>query len=157
MQKLRAFLWFDGKAEEAARFYTSVFPDGKILDIKRYGDAGPRPKGEVLTVSFELFGQVFVALNGGPHYSFTPAISFMVECETQEELDAYWDKLADGGKPIQCGWITDRFGLTWQITPSILEPMMQDKDSARATRVTRAMMEMVKLDFAGLQRAYKGE
>lgn len=157
MQKLRAFLWFDGKAEEAARFYTSVFPGGKILDITRYGEAGPRPKGEVLTVSFELFGQVFVALNGGPHYSFTPAVSYMVECETQEELDAYWDKLADGGKPIQCGWITDRFGLTWQITPSILLPMMQDKDNARATRVTRAMMEMVKLDFAGLQRAYNGE
>lgn len=157
MQKLRAFLWFDGKAEEAARFYTSVFPGGKILDVMRYGDAGPRPKGEVLTVSFELFGQVFVALNGGPHYSFTPAVSFMVECATQEELDAYWDKLADGGKPIQCGWITDRFGLTWQITPSILLPMMQDKDSARATRVTRAMMEMVKLDIAALQRAYNGE
>jgi len=157
MQKLRSFLWFDGKAEEAARFYTSVFRGGKILDIARYGEAGPRPKGEVLTVSFELFGQVFVALNGGPHYSFTPAISFMVECESQEELDAYWDRLADGGKPLQCGWITDKFGVTWQITPSILLPMMQDKDSARALRVTRAMMGMVKLDFAGLQAAYNSE
>ena len=156
MQKLRSFLWFDGKAEEAARFYTSVFRGGKILDIMRYGDAGPRPKGEVLTVSFELFGQVFVGLNGGAHYSFTPAISFMVECETQEELDGYWDALADGGKPIQCGWITDKFGVTWQITPSILLPMMQDKDSARAARVTRAMMGMVKLDIAALQRAYEG-
>jgi len=157
MQKIRSFLWFDGKAEEAARFYTSVFHGGKILDIMRYTEAGPRPKGEVLTVSFELFGQVFVALNGGPHYAFTPAVSFMVDCETQEELDAYWDKLADGGKPIQCGWITDKFGLTWQITPAILLQMIQDKDSARAVRVTRAMMGMVKLDFAGLQRAYDGE
>jgi predicted 3-demethylubiquinone-9 3-methyltransferase (glyoxalase superfamily) len=156
VQKLRSFLWFDREAEEAARFYTSVFRGGKILDIMRYTEAGPRPKGEVLTVSFELFGQVFVALNGGPQYTFTGAISFMVECETQEELDAYWDRLADGGKPIQCGWITDKFGLTWQITPSILLPMLQDKDSTRATRVTRAMMEMVKLDFAGLKRAYDG-
>lgn len=154
MPKLRSFLWFNGQAEEAARFYTSVFRGGKILDIMRYGDAGPRPKGEVLTVSFELFGQVFVALNGGAQYNFTPAVSFMVECETQEELDAYWDKLADGGKPIQCGWISDKFGVTWQITPSILLPMIQDKDSARAARVTRAMMEMVKLDFAKLQAAY---
>jgi predicted 3-demethylubiquinone-9 3-methyltransferase (glyoxalase superfamily) len=156
VQKLRSFLWFDREAEEAARFYTSVFRGGKILDIMRYTEAGPRPKGEVLTVSFELFGQVFVALNGGPQYTFTGAISFMVECETQEELDAYWDRLADGGKPIQCGWITDKFGLTWQITPSILLPMLQDKDSTRAARVTRAMMEMVKLDFAGLKRAYDG-
>ena len=156
MQKIRSFLWFDGKAEEAAKFYTSVFRGGKILDIMRYTEAGPRPKGEVLTVSFELFGQQFVALNGGPNYSFTPAVSFMVECETQEELDAYWDKLADGGKPIQCGWITDRYGLTWQITPSILLPMLQQNDSARAARVTRAMMEMVKLDFARLKQAYDG-
>ena len=155
MQKMRSFLWFDRQAEEAALFYTSVF-GGKVLDIMRYGDAGPRPKGEVLTASFELFGQVFVALNGGPHYSFTPAISFMVECETQEELDGYWDRLADGGKPIQCGWITDRFGVTWQITPAILLPMLQDKDSERAARATRAMMGMVKLDIAELQRAYDG-
>jgi predicted 3-demethylubiquinone-9 3-methyltransferase (glyoxalase superfamily) len=154
MQKIRSFLWFDRQAEEAARFYTSVFRGGKILDIMRYTEAGPRPKGEVLTVSFELFGQMFVALNGGPNYSFTPAVSFMIECDTQEELDAYWDSLADGGKPIQCGWITDKYGLTWQITPSILMPMLQDKDSARATRVTRAMMEMVKLDIAALQRVY---
>lgn len=157
MQKLRSFLWFDTQAEEAARFYTSVFRGAKILDIMRYTEAGPRPAGQVLTVSFELFGQVFVALNGGPQYTFTGAISFMVECETQEELDVYWDRLAaDGGKPIQCGWITDKFGITWQITPSILLPMIQDKDRERATRVTRAMMEMVKLDFAGLHKAYDG-
>ena len=157
MQKLRSFLWFDTQAEDAARFYTSVFRGAKILDIMRYTEAGPRPAGQVLTVSFELFGQQFVALNGGPQYTFTGAISFMVECETQEELDSYWDALADGGKPIQCGWITDKFGITWQITPSILLPMLQDKDKGRATRVTRAMMEMVKLDFAGLQKAYDGE
>jgi predicted 3-demethylubiquinone-9 3-methyltransferase (glyoxalase superfamily) len=157
MQKVTPFLWFDGKAEDAARFYTSVFRGGKILDIMRYTEAGPRPKGEVLTVSFELFGQMFVALNGGSQYAFTPAVSFMIECETQEELDAYWDRLADGGKPIQCGWITDKFGLTWQITPSILLPMLQDTDKVRATRVTRAMMAMVKLDFASLKRAYENE
>ena len=157
MQKMRSFLWFDGQAEEAAKFYTSVFRGGKMLDIMRYTEAGPRPEGEVLTASFELFGQVFVALNGGPQYTFTPAVSFMVECETQEELDAYWDRLADGGKPIQCGWITDKYGLTWQITPSILLPMIQDKDRARAARVTRAMMGMVKLDIAGLQAAYNGK
>lgn len=156
MPKMRTFLWFDRNAEDAARFYTSVFRGGKMLDIMRYTEAGPRPKGEVLTVSFELFGQVFVALNGGPQYTYTPAVSFMVECETQEELDGYWDALADGGKPIQCGWITDKFGVTWQITPSILMQMIQDKDSARATRVTRAMMGMVKLDIAALKRAYEG-
>jgi predicted 3-demethylubiquinone-9 3-methyltransferase (glyoxalase superfamily) len=156
MSKLRSFLWFDRQAEEATEFYTSVF-GGKILDVMRYTDAGPRPKGEVLTVSFELFGQQFVALNGGPQYTFSPALSFMVECETQEELDRYWDRLADGGKPIQCGWITDKYGLTWQITPAILMRMIQDKDSARAARVTRAMMGMVKLDIAGLERAYESE
>jgi len=157
MQKIRTFLWFDRNAEEAARFYTSVFRVGKMLDIMRYTEAGPRPKGEVLTVSFELFGQVFVALNGGPQYAYTPAVSFMVECETQEELDSYWDALSGGGKPIQCGWITDKFGVTWQITPSILMRMIQDKDSARAARVTRAMMGMVKLDIAALKAAYNGE
>jgi predicted 3-demethylubiquinone-9 3-methyltransferase (glyoxalase superfamily) len=112
MQKIRTFLWFDTQSEEAARFYTSIFPGAKILDITRYTEAGPRPKGEVLTVSFELFGQQFVALNGGPQYTFTGAVSFMVECETQEELDRYWDALANDGKPIQCGWITNKFGLT---------------------------------------------
>jgi predicted 3-demethylubiquinone-9 3-methyltransferase (glyoxalase superfamily) len=157
MQKVRTFLWFDRQAEEAAKFYSSVFRGGRILDIMRYTEAGPRPKGEVLTVTFELFGQEFVALNGGPEYSFTPAVSIMISCETQEELDAYWNRLADGGKPIQCGWITDRYGLTWQITPSILMPMLQDKDGARATRVTRAMMGMVKLDIAGLKQAYEGQ
>lgn len=157
MQKICPFLWFDGKAEEAARFYTSIFPGGKIVDIMYYSDAGPQPKGTVLTITFELFGQTFVAMNGGPHYSFTPAVSYMVSCDTQEEIDRYWERLAEGGKPIQCGWITDKFGFTWQITPSILLPMMQDKDSARAARVAQAMFPMVKLDIATLKRAYDGE
>jgi len=157
MQKLRTFLWFDGKAEEAARFYTSTFPGATILETTHYGDAGPLPKGTVLTVSFELFGQQFVALNGGPHYKFTPAVSFMVNCDTQEELDGYWYRLSEGGTLMQCGWITDRFGITWQITPSVLLPMLQDKDGARSARVARAMFAMVKLDIAGLKRAYDGE
>src|SRR5438552_2636771 len=154
MQKITPFLWFDGNAEEAARFYASVFRDAKIKGIMHYNEAVPNPKGTVLTVTLELFGQEYVALNGGPQYAFTPAVSFMVTCQDQKELDSYWDKLADGGKPIQCGWITDKFGLTWQITPSILLQMLQDRDGARAARVTRAMMEMVKLDFAGLRTAY---
>ena len=158
MHKLTTFLWFDRNAEEAARFYVSVFRNAKMGGIMRYSEAGPRPKGEVMTATFELFGQEFVSLNGGPEYQFTPAVSFMVECETQDELDSYWDKLAaDGGKPIQCGWITDKYGVTWQIIPKILLPMLQDKDGARATRVTCAMFGMVKLDFAGLKRAYEAE
>jgi predicted 3-demethylubiquinone-9 3-methyltransferase (glyoxalase superfamily) len=157
MQKITPFLWFDDKAEEAAKFYVSVFRDAKILETRYYSEAGPKPKGSVLTVTFELFGTEFVALNGGPHYRFTPAVSFMVECETQEELDHYWDRLADGGMPMQCGWISDKFGVTWQITPSILLPMLQDKDIARSTRVTRAMFGMVKLDIVGLKRAYEDE
>ena len=157
MQKVTPFLWFDGNAEEAARFYVSVFRDAKIKGIMHYTEAGPKPKGLVLTVTLELFGQDYVFLNGGPQYTFTPALSFMVTCKDQEELDSYWNKLADGGKPIRCGWITDKFGVTWQITPSILMGMIQDKDSARAARVTRAMMGMVKLDIAALKAAYNGE
>lgn len=154
MQKVTPFLWFDGNAEDAARFYVSVFRDAKIKNIMHYTEAGPKPKGSVLTVTLELFGQEYVFLNGGPQYTFTPAVSFMVTCQDQQELDSCWNKLADRGKPIQCGWITDKFGFTWQITPAILLPMLQDKDSARAARVTRAMMEMVKLDMARLQQAY---
>lgn len=155
MQKLTTFLWFDGKADEAARFYVSVFPGGKVLDTRYYNEAGPKPEGTVLTVTFELFGQEFVALNGGPHYQFTGAVSFMVSCDTQEEIDAYWEKLLDGGTALQCGWITDRYGVTWQITPKVLLEMISDKDRARAARVTRAMYEMVKIDIAGLKRAYE--
>lgn len=157
MDKITPFLWFDTEAEAAAKFYTSVFRNSKIRETHYYGEAGPRPKGSVLTVAFELFGQEYVALNGGPEYKFTPAVSFLVHCETQEELDQYWDRLAEGGTPIQCGWITDKFGVTWQIVPKALLEMLRDKDPKRAARVTRAMFAMVKLDIAGLERAYRGD
>jgi predicted 3-demethylubiquinone-9 3-methyltransferase (glyoxalase superfamily) len=152
---LTTFLWFDGKAEEAAKFYVSVFRDAKLLDTRYYNEAGPKPEGTVLTVAFELFGRKFVALNGGPYYQFTPAVSFMIGCDTQEEIDTYWERLLDGGKPFQCGWITDKYGVTWQITPNVLLEMISDEDRARAARVTRAMYEMVKLDIAGLKLAYE--
>ena len=155
MQKLTTFLWFDGKAEEAAHFYKSVFKDVKILETHHYTEAGPQPKGSVLTVAFELFGHEFVALNGGPHYQFTPAVSFSVSCDTQAEIDGYWDRLLEGGKAFQCGWISDKFGVTWQIVPKALMEMLKDKDRARAARVTQAMFKMVKLDIAGLKRAYE--
>jgi predicted 3-demethylubiquinone-9 3-methyltransferase (glyoxalase superfamily) len=157
MQKITTFLWFDDKAEEAAKFYASVFRDSKILETRYYNEAGPRPKGTVLTVTFELFGREFVALNGGPHYQFTPAVSFFVGCESQEELDNYWNALAEGGKPLQCGWITDRYGVTWQIVPKVLMEMMSDKDATRSARVMRAMFQMVKLDIAALKQAYDEE
>ncbi|HWY15283.1 MAG TPA: VOC family protein [Rhizomicrobium sp.] len=154
MQKIRPCLWFDGKAEDAAKFYISVFPNSKITDRMVHNEAGPGPKGSVLTVTFELDGQEYVALNGGPHYTFTPAISLFVTCETQDEVDRYWDKLLDGGSPVQCGWITDKFGVSWQIVPRVLGEMLQDKDSVRAARVMQAMFKMIKLDIAALKRAY---
>jgi len=155
MQKVTPFLWFDDKAEEAAKFYVSVFKEARILETQYYGEAGPRPAGSVLTVTIDLFGQEFVALNGGPHFKFTPAVSFFVSCKTQEEIDAYWEALLVGGTALQCGWITDRYGVTWQIVPQVLLEMLQDKDRARATRVTRAMFKMVKLDIAALTQAYE--
>jgi predicted 3-demethylubiquinone-9 3-methyltransferase (glyoxalase superfamily) len=152
MQKITPFLWFDNNAEEAVNLYTSIFKDSKILTTSRYGDAGPGPKGSVMTMSFELHGQNFTALNGGPHFTFTEAISFVVNCETQEEIDEYWEKLLqDGGKPSQCGWLKDRFGLSWQIVPTILGELM--KDPAKAGRVMKALMPMVKLDIATLKAA----
>jgi predicted 3-demethylubiquinone-9 3-methyltransferase (glyoxalase superfamily) len=154
MQGITPFLWFDGKAEEAMNFYVSIFKNSKVLGVTRCGDAGPGPKGSVLTASFELEGQKFVALNGGPHYTFTPAVSFVVNCETQEEVDRYWEKLTDGGKEVQCGWLTDKYGLSWQITPMILIKLLQDKDPAKAQRVMKAMMKMIKIDIKELQRAY---
>jgi predicted 3-demethylubiquinone-9 3-methyltransferase (glyoxalase superfamily) len=150
------FLWFNDNAEEAANFYVSVFKDGKINSIARYGDAGPGPKGSVMTIAFEIQGTEFVGLNGGPHYSFNPAVSFVVKCETKEEVDHYWDSLVEGGKPIQCGWLVDKFGLSWQITPTILPKYLQDPDPAKAKRVMEAMMKMVKLDIPELERAYQG-
>lgn len=148
-------LWFDGKAEEAADFYTSVFKNSKIEEVLLHGEAGPGEKGTVLTVTFTLNGQAFVALNGGPEFKFTPAISLMVPCETQEEVDHHWNRLLEGGAPMQCGWLTDKFGVSWQIFPSILPVMLQDKDARKADNVMRAMMGMVKLDIALLRQAYE--
>jgi predicted 3-demethylubiquinone-9 3-methyltransferase (glyoxalase superfamily) len=157
MQKITTFLWFDGKAEEAANFYTSLFKDSKILHVARYGDAGPGPKGSVMLVTFQLEGQKFIALNGGPQYSFTPAISLFVDCDSQAEVDNLWDKLTAGGQEVQCGWLQDKFGLSWQIIPRALMEMMQDRDPVKSQRAFKAMLEMKKIDIAGLQRAYRGE
>ncbi|MGA2585353.1 MAG: VOC family protein, partial [Tepidisphaeraceae bacterium] len=141
MQKIMPFLWFDDKAEEAVKFYTSVFKNSKVGTIARYGDAGPGPKGSVMTATFELEGLNFIALNAGPSYKFTPAISFVVNCESQEEVDYYWEKLAEGGKEVQCGWLEDKFGLSWQITPIILGQLLRDKDPVKSQRVMKAMMK----------------
>jgi predicted 3-demethylubiquinone-9 3-methyltransferase (glyoxalase superfamily) len=157
MQKITPFLWFDGKAEEAANFYVSVFKNSKILNIARFGEAGPGPEGTAMVVSFQIEGQIFSALNGGPQYTFSPAISFLVDCETQAEVDELWAKLTAGGKEVQCGWLTDKFGVSWQIIPRAFMEMMQDKDPVKSQRVFKAMMGMNKLDIATLQRAYRGE
>ena len=148
-------LWFDTDGEEAARFYTSVFPNSKLGKITRYGSAGPREEGTVMTVGFELMGQEFVALNGGPQFTFNEAISFQVLCETQEEVDRYWETLSDGGEEGPCGWLKDRFGLSWQVVPTVLSEMLQDKDAQKAKRVMSAMLKMKKLDIAELKRAYE--
>lgn len=155
MQKIKPFLWFDGKAEEAAHFYTALFKGSKITGTMRYGDVGPGPKGSVMSVTFELNGQQFIALNGGPQFTFSPAISFFVTCETQDEVDELWDKLLEGGQPQQCGWLTDKYGLSWQIVPSVLGEMLQDKDAAKSTRVMQAMLGMIKLDIATLKEAHE--
>lgn len=157
MQKITPFLWFDSQAEEAATFYTSLFKNSRILNVSRYGDAGPGPKGQAMTVSFKLEGQDFTALNGGPHFKFTPAISLYVNCETQEEVDHFWDKLtADGGEPGQCGWLKDRFSVSWQIIPSALTRMIGDKDPQKAGRAMQAMLKMTKIDIAGIEKAHAG-
>jgi len=157
MPKISPFLWYDTQAEEAANLYTSIFPNSKILAIARYGDAGPGPKGSVMTVQFQLDGQEVIALNGGPIYKFTEAFSLSVDCKTQEEVDRYWTKLtADGGQDGPCGWCKDKFGLSWQITPSLLGQMLSDTDRKKAARVMEAMMKMKKLDIAALKRAYEG-
>lgn len=153
MQKITPFLWFDDKAEEAAQFYMSIFRNSKLLSISRYGEAGPGPKGSVMTVAFELDGEKFVALNGGPNYSFSPAVSFVVNCETQQEVDQYWERLSEGGEKIQCGWLRDKYGLSWQIVPTILPELLQDKDPDKRKRVMAAMLKMVKLDIEQLKRA----
>jgi predicted 3-demethylubiquinone-9 3-methyltransferase (glyoxalase superfamily) len=153
MQKITPFLWFDNQAEEAMNFYTSIFKNSKPGKIARYGEAGPESKGKVLTAAFQLEGQEFVALNGGPKYKFTPAISFFVSCETQEEIDYYWDKLSDGGQIQQCGWLTDKYGVSWQIVPRILPELLTSKDPAKAQRAMQAMLQMKKLDIAALRKA----
>ena len=156
MQKITPFLWFDGKAEEAVNFYTSIFKNAKVGSITRYGEEGPGPKGTVMTASFQLEGQEFVALNGGPEYKFIPAISFVVNCKTQEEVDEFWETLSKGGEPVQCGWLTDKYGVSWQIVPTILVEMLQDKDPEKSKRVMQAMLQMIKIDINGLKRAYEG-
>jgi predicted 3-demethylubiquinone-9 3-methyltransferase (glyoxalase superfamily) len=153
MPTITPFLWFDDRAEEAMNFYTSIFKDSKVGSITRYGDAGPGPKGSVMSATFQLNGQDFMALNGGPHFTFTPAISFFVSCETQEEVDELWAKLSEGGATQQCGWLTDKFGLSWQIIPSLLGELLGDKDGAKAQRVMQAMLQMVKIDINALKQA----
>jgi len=155
MQKITTFLWFDTEAEEAAKHYTSIFPDGRIVDVQRYGKAGPREAGTVMTVTFELAGQRFVALNGGPEFKFSEAISLQIDCETQEEVDEFWAKLGEGGEDGPCGWLKDKYGLSWQIVPRVLTEMLSDPDATKADRVMRAMLEMKKLDTQALVDAYE--
>ena len=157
MQKIVPFLWFDGQADEAVNFYTSIFKNATITSVTRYGDVGPGPKGSIMSATFELDGQEFYALNGGPMFKFSPAISFFVKCESQEEVDYYWSKLAAGGQTNQCGWLQDKFGVSWQVVPTLLGKLLGDKDAAKANRVMQAMLKMTKLDVAGLQRAYDGQ
>jgi predicted 3-demethylubiquinone-9 3-methyltransferase (glyoxalase superfamily) len=153
MDRFITCLWFDDRGEEAARFYTSVFPNSKLGEIARYGSAGPRPEGMVMTVAFELNGQKFVALNGGPHFTFNEAISFQVMCADQDEVDKYWSVLSDGGEEGPCGWLKDRFGLSWQIVPVRLPELLGDPDAGRAQRVMAAMLEMKKIEIGELERA----
>ncbi len=155
MQKITPCLWFDGKAEEAMNFYASIFKKSRILRVMRCGEAGPGPKGSVLSVTVELDGQEVIALNGGPHFTFSPAMSLFVTCETQAEVDEFWEKLSAGGERQRCGWLKDKYGVSWQIVPSVLADMLQDKDAARSKRVMEAMLKMDKLDIAGLKRAYE--
>jgi predicted 3-demethylubiquinone-9 3-methyltransferase (glyoxalase superfamily) len=152
-QKISPFLWFDHQAEEAARFYTSIFKNSKINNITHYGEGGPGPKGSVMTVAFELDGQNFVALNGGPHFKFTEAISFVVHCDNQAEIDEFWNKLSDGGEEVQCGWLKDKYGLSWQVVPRSLPELLGGNDAAGSQRVMQALMKMKKLDIGELEAA----
>jgi predicted 3-demethylubiquinone-9 3-methyltransferase (glyoxalase superfamily) len=155
MQKITPFLWFNDNAEEAVNFYTATFPNSKIVSTSRYGDAGPGPKGSVMTMEFEINGQRFIALNGGPQFKFNESISFVVKCESQDEIDRTWDKLiSHGGQPVQCGWLKDRFGLSWQVVPTVLSQLMTDPDPERSKRVMGAMLKMVKIEIRGLEDAY---
>lgn len=154
-QKITPFLWFEGKAEEAANFYVSVFKNSKVVSVTRYGDAGPGPKGTVMSAIFQLEGQQLYALNGGPQFKFSPAISLFVDCATQQEVDELWEKLSAGGVKNRCGWLQDKYGLSWQIIPSVLGEMLQDKDAEKSNRVMKAMMQMDKIDIKRLQQAYE--
>jgi predicted 3-demethylubiquinone-9 3-methyltransferase (glyoxalase superfamily) len=160
LQKITPFLWFDSQAEEAANFYVSIFRNARVREASRYDEAASkasgRPRGSVMTVAFELDGQEFIALNGGPMFKFTEAISLVVNCETQAEVDHYWDKLTDGGQEVQCGWLKDRFGVSWQVVPTVLTELLQDKDPEKAKRVMAAMLQMKRLSVDGLKRAYEG-
>ena len=155
MQKITPFLWFNDQAEEAMNFYISVFRNAKAGEIRRYAEGGPAPQGSVMSASFQIEGQELIAFNGGPHFSFTPAISLFVDCKTQEEVDELWSKLSEGGQPQQCGWVTDRFGLSWQIIPSALGDMLQDKNTAKSRAAMQAMMQMHKIDVQSLQQAFE--
>jgi predicted 3-demethylubiquinone-9 3-methyltransferase (glyoxalase superfamily) len=157
MQKFVPCLWFDTQAEEAATLYTSLFKNSKILQTTRYGEAGPGPNGSVMTVRFTLNGQEFMGLNGGPVVRFNEAVSFVVKCETQKELDTVWQQLSDGGSEVQCGWLTDRFGVSWQVVPAVLEKLVDDKTPEKRDRVMKALLLMKKLDIAALERAHAGE
>jgi predicted 3-demethylubiquinone-9 3-methyltransferase (glyoxalase superfamily) len=153
MQTITPFLWFDGKAEEAVNFYVSIFKNSKVGSVSRYGEGGPGPKGSVMSATFQLLGQEFIALNGGPMFTFSPAISFFVSCETQEEVDELWEKLSAGGEKQRCGWLKDKYGLSWQIIPSILGKLLQDKDAQKSSRAMQAMLQMDKIDIKRLQQA----
>jgi len=157
MQKITPFLWFDGNAEEAMNLYVSVFKNSKVVSVTRYGEAGPGPKGTVMSATFQLEGQQFYALNGGPQYKFTPAISLFVSCETQQEVDELWNRLSAGGHKDRCGWLQDKYGLSWQIIPTALGKMLQDKNPRKAQNVMKAMLQMDKIDIAKLKQAYEQE
>jgi len=154
MQKINPFLWFDNQAEDAANFYVSLFKNSKIINVARYGEAGPGPKGTAMSVTFELAGQKFIALNGGPLFTFTEAVSFLINCETQHEVDELWEKLSAGGKTSRCGWLKDKYGLSWQVIPTALGQMLQDKDPKKSQRVMQSMLQMDKIDIARLKKAY---
>lgn len=156
MTTITPFLWFDSQAEEAANFYTTLFKNSTIDSVSRYGKEGPGPEGTVMVITFHLDGQPFMALNGGKQFTFSPATSFMVNCDTQQEIDHFWEKLSDGGSPQQCGWVTDKYGVTWQIVPSVMGNLMSSGDAERSARVMHAMLQMVKLDIKELQDAYAG-
>ena len=155
-QKITPYLWFNDNAEEAMNFYVSIFKNAKVVSVTRYGDAGPGPNGTVMSATFQLEGQEFFALNGGPQFTFSPAISFFVNCVTQQEVDALWDKLSAGGEKQMCGWLRDKYGVSWQIIPTVLGEMLGDKDAKKSQRVMQAMLQMRKIDIAGLKRAHAG-